>query len=84
MGGKSPAFAKAKNAVLEVIRDERGPISPMDILATVDVRVGDIHGVLRRLLDDGVIRKAGRGRYTTAPWPKARSVADLRHARSPH
>jgi hypothetical protein len=76
-------IAKAKGAVLEVIRNEREPIGPMDILATVDVRVGKIDRVLHQLLAEGAIRRAGRGRYTTAPWPKARSAAELRHARPP-
>jgi hypothetical protein len=64
------AIAIAKKAVLDIIASEPEPICPMDILATVNVRVSNIQYLLRRLLDDGAIRKVGRGRYTHARSPR--------------
>ena len=54
-----------RNVVLDAIREAGEPIGPNDIAAATGMRSGNIRRLLGKLVKDGLIEKAARGRYVT-------------------
>jgi predicted transcriptional regulator len=53
-------------AVLEAVEEAGQPIGPNDIAAVTGMRAGNVRRLLAKLAKEGVIQKAGYGRYRTA------------------
>ena len=54
-----------RSAVLAAIKEAGEPIGPNDIAANVGMRSGNVRRLLGKLVKDGLIEKAARGRYVT-------------------
>jgi RecA-family ATPase len=54
-----------RNAVITAIKEAGEPIGPNDIAANVGMRSGNVRRLLGKLVKDGLIEKAARGRYVT-------------------
>jgi AAA domain/IclR helix-turn-helix domain len=55
-----------RNAILDAIQEAKEPIGPNDIAAATGMRAGNIRFLLTKLIKEGLIEKAGYGRYRLA------------------
>ena len=77
-----------RKAILEVLANADGPLSPREIAKLIGRSDGAARQTLGRMAKDGEIAKAGRGRYTivTASSGGCHNGQDATHAPdgSPH
>jgi hypothetical protein len=52
-----------RNAILGAIREAGEPVGPNDIAAAVNMKAANVRFLLGKLLKEGLIKKAGYGRY---------------------
>jgi predicted transcriptional regulator len=64
-----------RNAVLDAISEAAEPIGPNDIAAATGMRAANVRYLLGKLVKEGLIKKAGYGRYCPASVSAAGSVS---------
>jgi DNA-binding transcriptional ArsR family regulator len=64
-----------RNAILDAIRDAKEPIGPNDIASVAGMRAGNVRFLLTKLVKEGLIEKAGYGRYRLASVSATESVS---------
>ena len=53
----------ARKAILEVLKGSSGAMSPTDVVAETGAKPGNVRFLLRKMVEDGTVMKAERGRY---------------------
>jgi hypothetical protein len=64
-----------RNAILDAIRDAKEPIGPNDIASVAGMRAGNVRFLITKLIKEGLIEKAGYGRYRLASVSTTESVS---------
>jgi DNA-binding transcriptional ArsR family regulator len=64
-----------RKAILDAIRDAKEPIGPNDIASVAGMRAGNVRFLLTKLVKEGLIEKAGYGRYRLASVSATESVS---------
>jgi len=52
-----------RTSVLKAISDSKEPLSPADVAAAARMKVANVKFLLRKLLEEGAVEKAGYGKY---------------------
>jgi AAA domain/Bifunctional DNA primase/polymerase, N-terminal/Primase C terminal 2 (PriCT-2) len=64
MGSASEArMSGARKAILEALKGSSAAMSPADVVAETGAKPGNVRFLLRKMVDDGTIMKAERGKY---------------------
>jgi hypothetical protein len=63
----SVQYSGARAAVLAVLREAKGPTSLADIAAASGMKAENVRQLLLKLIRDGVVEKADRGKYASVP-----------------
>lgn len=60
-------LTRERQAVLDALREFGEPVGPKELAEVLGQKPENVRFLLRRLCDEGAVRKTDRGRYTTTP-----------------
>ena len=66
-GAASVRYSGERAAVLAALQEATEPISPTDVAAITNMKIGNVRKLLAKLVRDGLAVRVGRGRYALAP-----------------